>query len=252
MIHGQFRVPPGYKLVFVPRWASHEIRSPAGSDQCHLASSYNLPKLLVGLVQAVWAVATLYRARGDQIQRYGYAAFGLTVAPYAFMSIMNILGTLLNPEYAAVFLVRTPWMSDAEADGGFFAAEVCFEPVGDTTQAAHPPRRSRTAHRESAVDEVLLSVLALFCGCIPLAVIGGLSKFQAQGSSDFAQVFTMAWVAVGIVVGVILGLWRAQWRQRLEVRHAILLPIAYGLAALGGMVQVGLMIRDYGVCTLLS
>ena len=49
-------------------------------------------------MQAVWAIITLYRARADQIQEFGCAAFGLTVAPYAFMSVMNIIGSLLNQE----------------------------------------------------------------------------------------------------------------------------------------------------------
>ncbi len=90
-----------------------------------LASSYNLPKLGISLMQAVWAIITLYRARADQIQTFGYAAFGLTVAPYAFMSIMNIIGSLLNQEYAAIFLIRTPLMGKAEPKGGFFLGEVC-------------------------------------------------------------------------------------------------------------------------------
>jgi hypothetical protein len=52
----------------------------------HIGASYSLPKILIGLFQAVWAVVTLYKVRGDQLDLYGYAAFGLTVAPYAFMS----------------------------------------------------------------------------------------------------------------------------------------------------------------------
>lgn len=60
-------------------------------------STYNIPKLIIGLVQAIWATSTLYRARGDQIDRYGYAAFGLTVTPYAFMSVLNIIANISNP-----------------------------------------------------------------------------------------------------------------------------------------------------------
>jgi len=84
-----------------------------------LVSAYNVPKILVSFTQALWATTTLYRARGDQIDEYGYAAFGLTVAPYAFMSILNIVAHLLTPEYPSIFLVRTPVMEEAEVDGGF-------------------------------------------------------------------------------------------------------------------------------------
>jgi len=48
-----------------------------------LASMYSFLKLLISLIQATWAIITLYRARGNQIDEYRYAAFGLTVAPYA-------------------------------------------------------------------------------------------------------------------------------------------------------------------------
>lgn len=48
-----------------------------------LSCSYNLVRVLASIIQLVFAVSTLYRTRGDQIERYGYAAFGLTVMPYA-------------------------------------------------------------------------------------------------------------------------------------------------------------------------
>ncbi len=73
-----------------------------------VASSSNLLQLVISIVQAIWAIVTIYRARGDQIAQYGYAAFGLTVAPYAFMSVMNLLANMSTPSYPAMFLIRTP------------------------------------------------------------------------------------------------------------------------------------------------
>ncbi|MCJ1456494.1 hypothetical protein MMC28_006855 [Mycoblastus sanguinarius] len=86
-----------------------------------LSSNYNLPKALIAIFQTLYASATLYRTRGDQIQRYGYAAFGLTVAPYLVMSILNLASTMLTPDYTAVYLVRSKVMEEAlrRPDAGF-------------------------------------------------------------------------------------------------------------------------------------
>ena len=78
-----------------------------------LSSTYNLPKGLIAIFQLVYASVTLYRVRGDQIQQYGYAAFALTVAPYMVMSIVNLISTLLAPEYPTTYMVRSEVMDEA-------------------------------------------------------------------------------------------------------------------------------------------
>jgi hypothetical protein len=47
-----------------------------------ISSSYNIVGGLIALAQAIYTSVTLYQTRGDQINQYGYAAFGLTVAPF--------------------------------------------------------------------------------------------------------------------------------------------------------------------------
>ena len=61
---------------------------------------------MVSIVQVLLASATLYETRGDQFNQYGYAAFGLTVIPYIVMSIVNLLGNLLTPDFPTLYLVR--------------------------------------------------------------------------------------------------------------------------------------------------
>jgi hypothetical protein len=51
---------------------------------------------------------------------YGYAAFGLTVAPYLVMSLVNLISTVLTPDYSVVYLVRTDIMEEAERHEGHF------------------------------------------------------------------------------------------------------------------------------------
>jgi hypothetical protein len=82
-------------------------------------------KSLVSIAQAIFAIMTLYRTQGDQILRYGYASFGLSVAPYALMSVINLLGSLLCPEYPTLYLIESPVMDDARTKhGGVFEGTV--------------------------------------------------------------------------------------------------------------------------------
>lgn len=78
-----------------------------------VGSNYNLAKTLVALFQTSYAASTLYRARGNQIDIFGYAAFGLTVTPYLMMSVLNLLASLICPEYPAMFLVESADMREA-------------------------------------------------------------------------------------------------------------------------------------------
>ena len=72
-----------------------------------LSCSRNLLKCAAALVQVGFACYTLYRTRSDQTRKYGYAAFGLTVIPYAVMSVINLIANLLSPEYPTMFMVHS-------------------------------------------------------------------------------------------------------------------------------------------------
>jgi hypothetical protein len=100
---------PGYTIIMLP--ACTPVRNlPNDAAIDRINSSYDVMRGLVALVQALLAIQTLYQTRGNQIQRYGFAAFGLTVAPYAVMSIVNLLGSLARPDYDAVYMVGSSVM----------------------------------------------------------------------------------------------------------------------------------------------
>ncbi|KAJ3956645.1 hypothetical protein N0V92_006789 [Colletotrichum tropicale] len=92
-IHGLCELPEGYHLMQVPRKATF-----AGEDDLPVdhRPCYNLVRVLASIIQLIFAVSTLYRTRGDQIERYGYAAFGLTVIPMT-------RSTLSAPEHYAIY-----------------------------------------------------------------------------------------------------------------------------------------------------
>ncbi|KUJ21861.1 uncharacterized protein LY89DRAFT_778229 [Mollisia scopiformis] len=277
-IHGEFKLPRGYDLNYVPLTASLEFAKPGevlvdpGTTtesmtgpmfldySPRLESTYNFPKLFVSLAQATWACVTLYRARGDQIERYGYAAFGLTVAPYACMSIINIVANLLAPDYPSIFLVRTPSMDEAEAKGGYCSGELHVK-INPESAVMHDEYTYSAA--ESGILGVLLSLT-------PLAIIGGLSHFRNQKSTSIQRGFTMSWVVFGIFTAVnsasvyssvdydwsgqrLLGNGRFSslgyaYKSSLVLRNIYFMAV-WGVASIGGMVVVGKMIAEYGICT---
>ncbi|KAH9203370.1 hypothetical protein DL95DRAFT_399397 [Leptodontidium sp. 2 PMI_412] len=119
-VHGARDLAREYTLAILP--SNTTIRPIVGGDHGDIAisSSYNIPKVIVSIVQVFFASITLYRSRGDQLSRYGYAAFGLTVLPYIVMSIVNLVGNLLTPDYPTLYLVRSPEMEEAEARELYF------------------------------------------------------------------------------------------------------------------------------------
>ena len=100
LIHGSYRLPAGYAWTTVPRsfkvrpYGEHLGDRTATGDQVpevHLTSSFSILQPFIAILQTVSAGWTLYKARGDQIARYGFASFGLTVTPYLIMSIINFI-----------------------------------------------------------------------------------------------------------------------------------------------------------------
>ena len=81
--------------------------------------SFNISKAIIAVVQTTYASVILFKAREDQIERYRYASFGLTVIPYILMSTVNIFcGAILVPDYATVYLVHSLESDEAMETGG--------------------------------------------------------------------------------------------------------------------------------------
>ncbi|KAI1609231.1 hypothetical protein EDD37DRAFT_143688 [Exophiala viscosa] len=95
-----------FESLFEPSKRSH-------ADATFVVSNYSLVKILAAVGQSLYGIATLYDTRGDQLNRYGYSAFGLTVIPYAYISLVNLVANLLCPEYPAMYLVESQAMRDA-------------------------------------------------------------------------------------------------------------------------------------------
>ena len=124
VVFGLSELPDQYKFAFVPRNAevlgfegSTPTASPVPTPK--LSSSFNLVKGMVALLQLLYTSFTLYHANGGQVYQYGFAAPGLTVLPYAVMSALNFVASLVAPHYPTLYLVRSKVMEEAERRTGF-------------------------------------------------------------------------------------------------------------------------------------
>ncbi|KAH7200587.1 hypothetical protein BKA60DRAFT_528931, partial [Fusarium oxysporum] len=121
-VHGLSYRHSGYDLVIVPddavidpiRTVDDGVLPQAWGNDVHLAKSWNVAKGLVALLQFCFSLFVLIKAQGNQIEVYGYAAFSLTVAPYAVMAFVNLLANACMPTYTCHYLVKNDVLSEME------------------------------------------------------------------------------------------------------------------------------------------
>jgi hypothetical protein len=110
------QLPDEYDFTFVPRNATvEELES---TTPVKLPYSYSWVKGATAFLQALYAIFTLYNSRGNQIDLYGYAAFGLTVVPYVVMSVLNLFANIVTLSYSKLYLVESEVMKEAEQRKG--------------------------------------------------------------------------------------------------------------------------------------
>lgn len=255
-VHGLHKctLAPGWHLIPVPKSTSVSVVNKGDLLYDDLSTPRSVPKLFLSLLQAVWATRTLYRSQGDPIEIYGYAAFGLTVAQYAYMAIINIIGNLLQPKYTSMFIIRTEEMKKAEDAGCKFpdALEVKLND-SDLSEDKSP----------STLQNILIS---LSFGLVPFVVVASLSRLKPQHSTPAQQLFTMLWLGLSIGLGPLLSeiLVRSRhlggeipekdwwvWVNKLLQKTIICVLglCVLGIPFVGGVVVVMQMIHDFGICT---
>ena len=320
-VHGICCLPHGYALAILPPGAQiSEICKDKREEprpRIELSSNYNLPKCVIAIFQTLYASATLYQTRGDQIQRYGYAAFGLTVAPYLLMSIVNLLSTMLTPDYPCLYLVRSEVMDEAARREGAKFEGMVGTLKSDPRRVWHyveftmdeydrifvrSPRESISQRGLYDATDVVQTQIYRFCvilpenprrlgvqersqdlqpqerlqdlqpslvinsespgfsnlpspsilnavitfagpiiGLLPIAILGGLSHFNAGHSTIAQRVWTMTWLVFGWYIGL-------QLHTKKIIRREPYTVVIYAAPAIGGFVVVGQMLRSYGSC----
>ncbi|KAJ6440276.1 hypothetical protein O9K51_06066 [Purpureocillium lavendulum] len=227
---GVRRLPPGYRLLVLPSWTTfQDDAADKPAEGTLIQSNHSIMKVLISIGQLLFAVVTLYETRGNQIEVYGYAAFGLTVAPYVWMSFINLLANLMCPQYPTMLVVDSPGLDEMRRELADQGREAEY-PVGGTVGRIDADMQQRvvayyrvalkcpTAFHQffeildpanGSVKESVLPVLmaygAVAFAAVPIAIVGGLSRFKAGQSAISERVWTMLWLCLGPAVGAGMG-----------------------------------------------
>ena len=165
-IQGRCELPPGYALSYIPKDMKVYPRTPYSNNAIprlfsnetrlgtHLASAHDFPRIVFSIIQTVSGAYALYKARGSQIERYGFAAFGLTVLPYIVISIINFLGALVTSEYETIFVVHSSFMDEMINRGGIVDGA-----VGTIHAPAEDEGQTPLLHGEERVDALGIKIV---------------------------------------------------------------------------------------------
>ena len=115
LIHGAVNINEGYRLAVPTHKAYTEaiICGVLGEQKPKIHHPPGLSNVLLSACQIMFACFTLYFTPSDQIPRWGYAAYGLSVFPYALMSLMNILCAGFVGSYTCGHVLRTHILDEA-------------------------------------------------------------------------------------------------------------------------------------------
>lgn len=163
-VYGSCSLPDGYSLAVVPMettvkpyapiqgphapvlMQSERIEDTNGTTLSHantrhgiqsqLISSRPIAQSIGAIIQLICGSITLYKTRGDQVDRYGYAAFGFTVTPYLIMSLLNLIALTVTPYYSYLYLASSDIMDEAFGRGGKFECTIGrIEDIQDGTSS---------------------------------------------------------------------------------------------------------------------
>jgi hypothetical protein len=259
-MYGRVKLPAGFGIAILP--ADAEFESDADdSIPITLSTGYNAIRILVSIGQLIYASSTLYRSRGDQIEKYGYAAFGLTVSQYALMSLLNLLGSLVCPQYPTLYLIESTATDEArkipgtvlEGTVGRLAAAYKYKWAEEGQR--RPPRTTQQWWKSR--EKLSRIPFALAPTVISVLIIWSLSHFHERSSTLTQRAWIISWLALGSIIGLAGAEVRdgsnITERGSLKATSFIFIRLCLGGApAIGSFVVVGKMLQDYGVCSLIS
>ncbi|UKZ88256.1 uncharacterized protein TrAFT101_004016 [Trichoderma asperellum] len=217
-IHGTYTLPDEYAFALVPSNAEFPVvvGGPNGDlSPANISSTYSPVKTIVSIVQLIFAISTIYRSRGDQIDRFGYAAFGLTVIQYAIMSFINLVANMTCPQYSHLYMVETELMRNlrANSDAHFQGVVGILQEDADDVSGEENLAEKRYGRRR------YIRLAWLPVGLLPtvltLLIILGLTKFQPGSDSTETQLAaSQIWLMFGGAVASMPDL-RNGWRYYL-------------------------------------
>lgn len=226
-----------YEFYIVP--SNIAVKARYENTKIKLSKSHSIIKTVAALVQLAFACFTLYHARGNQIQEYGYAAFGFTVVPYAVMSLVNLIGSIVTPNYSSLFMVRSEVMAEAEKRGARFDGtvgeiysssrsnehdlvcirpsqgnETVFRKPSDIHSSSEENDPKVTIYQEGVMHRCPKSkglirwnwvalAIAISALMTPYALIAGFTNFEVGNKTTIEGFAIMTWLAGGQAFGLL-------------------------------------------------
>jgi len=133
-------------------------------------------------------------------------------------------------------------------------AKILVQPVGQSYVFSRASHKRSKKFRQWAVV-----VIMVFSLVVPYAVIGGISKFRPGRSEKAQKLFMAGWLVVGQIIGALnlvgqttkarrkLAWW--SWLETIVMGFVVVGGFAF---AVGGFIEVGRMLREFGYCIRLS
>lgn len=279
-VHGFCSLPEGYDLVMVPPWARFEDDKDLAPFYRHMwpftcgsrppdphttiCSSHSLVEILVSVIQFAFAMATLFRTRGDQVALYGYAAPGLTILPYAWMSLINLLGHVVRPHYDTMFIVHSPDLEDLR---GNFGVTGTVGRLAKETRGINSTWRywwvSPGAKQEDTIDDlrrlgpvednISMALLSLGVSIVSVILTYIFSLLLAGQTPLHQHVLVLIWLVCGVFYGTQFGSHTFYIGQKPIIDGSQLqffpyfTPLAVGFAIFG-LAAVWSMLMEFGIC----
>jgi hypothetical protein len=247
-IHGVISLPRGYWFRIVKE--EIDLADEENGRTVRLACNTSRLQSMFAIIQLLYSCFTLYQTKGDQLQLYGSAAYGLTVIPYAVMSFVNLVAHFIIPQYPALFMVRTPTMVAAEA------ATEAAEEVGRFDGCITEITDDRRTPREEfpPFGTTLALCLFIFGAAMPPILYRCLSGFKGGTiTTDAQRAWTLYWLISGQVCGFLMAGWKLQAHddngRLIDSPLHILFFVVASVPAIGGLVTVGQMLVVRGDCT---
>lgn len=221
-IHGLLSLPAGWRLDLVPSNATfadnrNDLKHFSawsawffGRKRCSFVTvghEYKVSKAVIALAQTLYAISTLYSTSIYQIHQFGFVAPGLTVIPFAFMSLVNLFANLICPTYPAIFIVENDALDSLrqrikqeEKSYTFYVEGTVGRFTGRDNPKAKKGQRQAFIREQNAIRGTGILLLGVMLG-----LIGGLSKFKNADSNLSQRVWIMLWLTLGWYIGGVMG-----------------------------------------------
>ncbi|KAF8243939.1 hypothetical protein K440DRAFT_636656 [Wilcoxina mikolae CBS 423.85] len=225
-LHNQYPRP-----LFNPEFIQLEMiesfpSSRSESLELEIASNYNIIKILASVFQTVYGANELYAARGNQLEKYGYAAYALTVIPYTMMSLVHLLVAFSQPQYSSIFIVDYGGVQRETTN------KSCNNPQSEAAVTAGTPAADNDADMEAKLQATvgvaygdfkrlgfssqgreflplpgkIACMLLLLLFAIPYIIMKLLTNFEKRQGTHSKRTWILVWLEFGQFQGPVSGI----------------------------------------------